>query len=29
MKLLSGEFHPGETISVDSGVEGLKFELKK
>ena len=29
MKLLNGEFHPGETITVESDVEGLKFNLKQ
>ncbi|MBP9040435.1 MAG: ATP-dependent chaperone ClpB [Anaerolineaceae bacterium] len=29
MKILSGEFHPGETIVVDGSAEGLKFYAKQ
>lgn len=28
MKLLNGEFHPGDTIAVDGSAEGLKFSVK-
>jgi hypothetical protein len=29
MKILNGDFHPGETIIAERGSEGLSFSVKK